>query len=115
MPRSRALSVIRAGEPLCRVPTADSLVPFCTVKAGESLSLCLTGEEEVRRELRLEREALEGPLPAGTAVGEAVYFLGDQEVGRVPLVTGQPVRLDRSSGGDLLGRILTARLRMCAP
>jgi len=101
----RSETVVQVGETLCRAPTTGSLIPFCTVKAGESLSLCLTGEEKVRRELRLDREVLEGPLLAGTAVGEAVYFLGKQEAGRVPLVTGEAVTLDRTESVDFLGRL----------
>ena len=101
----RAEQVVQTGEILCRVPASGSLTPFCGVEAGESLSLCLTGEEQVRRELRLDREVLEGPLPAGTAVGEAVYFLENQEVGRVPLVTGIAVTADRTAGGGLLDRL----------
>ena len=101
----RAEQSIQAGETLCRVPTLGSIIPFCAVKAGENLSLCLTGEEEVRREIRLGREVLEGPLPAGMPVGEMVCFLGEQEVGRVPLVTGEAVTADWAEGLDLLGRL----------
>lgn len=101
----RSETVVQVGETLCRAPTAGSLTLFCTVRAGESLSLCLSGEEQVRRELRLDREVLEGPLPAGTAVGEAVYFLENQEVGRVPLVTGEAVTADRTASVDFLDRL----------
>ncbi len=101
----RTEQAAQAEEILCRVPTSGSLTPFCGVEAGESLALCLTGSEQVRRELRLDREVLEGPLPAGTSMGEAVYFLGNQEVGRVPLVTGIAVTADRTTGGGLLDRL----------
>ena len=101
----RAEPAAEEGEVLCRVPTAGSLTPFCPVAAGEGLSLCLASGEEAERELRLDRETLEGPLPAGTQIGEAVYCLQDKELGRVPLVTARPVSGDRTESRDLLSRL----------
>ena len=101
----RAEPAAEEGEVLCRVPTVGSLTPFCPAAAGEGLSLCLASGEEVKRELRLDRETLEGPLPAGTQIGEAVYYLQDKELGRVPLVTARPVSGDRTESRDLLSRL----------
>lgn len=94
--------VIQAGELVCQMPTVGSLSPFCPVLAGEELTLCLAQDEQVQRTLRLEREMLEGPLPAGLRVGEAIYTIDGQEVGRIPLVTGRNVTADGISAISLL-------------
>ena len=93
------------GEVLCRLPVADSLVPFCPVAAGEDAGVCLAEGEQVECELRLEVPALAAPVPAGLQVGEAVYLLNGEEAARIPLVTGRAVSRDAAQPLGLLGRL----------
>ena len=93
------------GEVLCRLPVADSLVPFCPVAAGKDADVCLAEGEQVECELRLEVPALAAPVPAGLQVGEAVYLLNGEEAARIPLVTGRAVSRDAAQPQGLLGRL----------
>ena len=101
----RGCTLAAAGEELCRIPTADSLTPFCAVVAGESAGLCLSQGEQARRELELYFKILEAPAPAGTAVGEAVYYVAGRPAARVPLVTASAVRDDRAPHQGFLERL----------
>lgn len=58
--------------------------------AADSFSWPLGAGEELEMEIRLDR-ALTGPLRAGAPVGEAVFRLKGQEVGRVGLLCGMKV------------------------
>lgn len=84
----RSQVVARAGDVLCRLPVANSLMPFCPVVAEEGASLCLTGGEAVRWELLLEQVSLTAPVERGTRVGEAVYYVNGTQAAAIPLVTG---------------------------
>lgn len=79
------------GEPLCRVPVSGGLIPFCPVVAETSAALCLTPGETVRREIKLGTPALFAPVSVGSRVGEAVYYLNDKEILRIPLVAGTSI------------------------
>ena len=49
---------------------------------------CPAEGETLQTDIRLDRP-LTAPLAAGTAVGEAVFTLNGQEIGRVKLLCGQ--------------------------
>ncbi len=102
----RAQTLTEAGERVCRLPVSESLIPFCTAVAGESRALCLEPGERVDRELRLDQTALTAPISEGTRLGEAVYFSGGTEVGRVPLVAGEEIPVLRHPGLGFLDRLL---------
>ena len=92
------------GEIQAHLPTQGSLLPFCPVSAGEELSLCLAEGERVERKLEFNALCLEGPLKAGTPVGEAVFYCDGVEAARVPLVTGMAVADDLAPPRSLLAR-----------
>lgn len=79
------------GTSVCRMPTEGSLLPFCPVVLQEAETVCLKKDERVERELRLDSNVLTAPLPAGKKIGEAVYRSGEQELCRIPLITGVSV------------------------
>lgn len=86
-----------AGEPVCRLPVRDSLLPFCPVAAENNICLPLTQGECVTRELHLEQQTIQAPTPAGTRAGEAVYLLNGEELARTALVTCIPVKKEVAS------------------
>lgn len=86
-----ARTILEAGEAVACLPAAGTLVPFCAVAAAEPLTAVLGAGEEAETALELDRDILAAPVPAGTAVGEAVCTLDGTELGRVPLVTAQDV------------------------
>ena len=79
------------GETLCRLPVSGGLIPFCPVVAETSLTVCLAPGETVRRELKLGTPALFAPVSAGSRVGEAIYYLNEKEISRIPLVAGASI------------------------
>ncbi len=87
-------TLLEAGEIVACLPAAGALVPFCAVAAAEPLTAVLRAGEEAETTLELDREVLAAPVPAGTAVGEAVCTLDGTELGRVPLVTTRNVNRD---------------------
>ena len=82
------------GEVLCRLPADGSLLSFCPVAAERTVSLCLTSGETVRQKLALDFAALTAPVPLGTRVGEAVFYMENEVLARVPLVTASELRHD---------------------
>lgn len=87
----KAESLAAKGKPLCRLPVSGGLIPFCPVVADTSAAVCLAQDETVRRELKLGAPALFAPVSAGSQVGEAVYYLNDKEILRIPLVAGTSI------------------------
>ncbi len=80
---------LKAGTELARMPVRDSLAPFVPLVAGEDVTLCLGTDEEPRRRLELPEGPLQAPLEKGSAVGTAVYTVGEEERLRVPLVAAE--------------------------
>ena len=101
----RVERLTQQGEILARIPTRGSLLPFCPVAAGEELALCLAEGEQVERKLEFNAHCLEGPLQAGTTVGEAVFYCNGAEAARIPLVTGTAVADDLAPPQGLLARL----------
>ncbi len=87
----KAEPLAEKGEALCRLPVSGGLIPFCPAVAEDSATLCLAPGETVRRELKLGAPALFAPVSAGSRLGEAVYYLNDEEVLRLPLVAGTSI------------------------
>ena len=89
--RYHAQPLAAQGAVLARVPVSGGLIPFCMVVAAESASVCLQGDEAVRCELELNQTTLIAPVAAGEVLGEAVYYLGDEQLARLPLLAGTSV------------------------
>ena len=93
---SRCLA--QKGEVLCRLPVKGSLVPFCEVTAGETITAALSAEERVRFEAVLCSESLTAPVAAGETVGEGIFSLNGEKLARVPLLLAQSVEQNTASG-----------------
>jgi D-alanyl-D-alanine carboxypeptidase (penicillin-binding protein 5/6) len=87
--RFRESHVLRAREPIAEVAAAgrDEQIP---VAAGKSVSVTVLKGERVRTLVESPDE-VEGPLPAGAAVGSIEVAQGDEVLERVPLVTARAV------------------------
>ena len=79
-------------EPVAELPVKGGDLSTVAIQAETGISYPLAQGEQP--EIRLELpEALTAPLTKGTVVGEAVAFLGDQEIGRTKLLCGADVAL----------------------
>ena len=78
------------GQTLQTSPVQGGVKPAVPLVAADSFSWPLAEGETWNREIRLDRP-LTAPLAAGTPVGEAVFTVGGQEVGRVGLLCGETV------------------------
>lgn len=81
----------RAGERIGQLPVSGALAPVCPIETAETLTAALSAGESVRVDYELTEETLTAPVYAGTPVGEAVYYVNSEELGRVPLTAGQSV------------------------
>ena len=86
------------GEVLCRVPVKGSLIPFCEVTAGETVSAALLAEDRVYFEPVFSAECLTAPAAAGETVGAGIFSLNGEELARVPLFLAQSVDRNTVSG-----------------
>jgi D-alanyl-D-alanine carboxypeptidase len=98
-------TLVQQGEVLTRLPVTGSLRSFCTVTAAETVSAALQAGDEPERTLQLNRETLEAPVTAGTKVGEVVFTLNGQELGRTAAVVDMDVAEDTAPELGLLGRL----------
>lgn len=88
-PRSVLLT---EGEAAAELPVKCGSFTVVAVEAEETIAYPLAAGE--RAEVRLELpESLAAPLMKGTVVGEAVVFLGNEEIGRTKLLCGADVSL----------------------
>lgn len=94
-----------AGESVCRVPAQGSLLPFCPVTVEEDVTLCLSGDERVERQIILAQNCLQAPVQAGAPVGEVVFSAGGQELARAVLVTALEIPSHVAVRQNLLGRL----------
>ena len=78
------------GQETARMPVKDGLPASVPLVAAESFSWPLAEGETLERRISLYKP-LTVPLSAGTAVGEAVFTVKGQEVGRVELLCGRDV------------------------
>jgi len=89
--------MIQAGgikEVVCRLPTKDSLLPFCSVGIEEGKRLCIKKTERVERIIQLDFETVTAPLAVGQVVGRAMYLTEGQELCRLPLVSMGNIKKD---------------------
>lgn len=78
------------GQVLERAAVANGQPTTVPLTAADSFSWPLAAGETLERQIRLNG-LLTAPLTVGTAVGEAVFSVNGQEVGRVALLCGQNV------------------------
>ena len=86
-----AAQLARAGEAVGRLPVSGGLSPVCPVETAEDFSAALSDGEDVKVDYEMTETALAAPVYAGTPVGEAVYYVNSEELGRVPLTAGRNV------------------------
>lgn len=102
-------TVVQAGEQVGRLSVEGSLVPLCPVVAGEAVCAALKGGEELETQLCLDECSLSAPVTQGQRVGELIYSLEGEELGRAVLITAQAVPRNEAESGNWLKGIL-ARL-----
>ena len=68
--------------------------PDFSLLAGDELSLLLPEGAQPELRLEVEESALRAPITAGQSLGQAVFLLEGQELGRVPLIADRS--LDKS-------------------
>ena len=100
------------GERVGSLPVTGGLPPVCPVTAGEELTAALAQEERVEVELVLESASLTAPVLRGQRVGEQIYTLDGQELGRVPLLAGESVACDLADSGGFWDGVLERLARL---
>lgn len=84
--------LVSAGSVVKTLPVADGKADTVRIETSKSLGVPLAEGEASLVGCRIELpEGLTAPVSYGQHVGEAVYTLGDCELGRVPLVAGERV------------------------
>lgn len=84
-------TVVREGNVVGYLPVEGSLIPGCTIVAEDSFTAALLEGETVETEMVLTETALAAPVAQGQQVGELICSLNGEELGQVPLVTGEAV------------------------
>ena len=85
---ARWLAVL--GQPLRRVSVEGGVQKTVALVAAESFSWPAAKDERIETHLELA-DSLTAPLAAGTKVGQAVFTLDGEEIGRVDLLCGESV------------------------
>lgn len=85
---ARRLAVL--GQPLRRISVKGGVQKTVSLVAAESFSWPAAENEKLETRLELS-QALAAPLGAGTKVGQAVFTLNGEELGRVDLLCGEYV------------------------
>ena len=91
---AKRLSVL--GQPFRRVLVKGGAQKTVTLVAAESFSWPAAKDERIETHLELA-DSLTAPLAAGTRVGQAVFMLDGQEIGRVDLLCGESVAPEAES------------------
>ena len=102
-------TAVTTGERVGALPVEGSLAPLCPILAAGTVSAALRAGETLERDVRLDTARLTAPAAEGQQVGELIYSLEGEELGRVPLITAQAVPRDLAENGNWLTRLL-ARL-----
>lgn len=88
----KPVTVAGAGEKVTQAAVTGGVQPAVDAIAGDKLEVRLDPDFLPKLEQRLEvKETLPAPVKQGQSLGQAVYFLDGQELGRVSLVAGQDV------------------------
>ena len=81
--------LIAKGDLLCRVPVRDSLIPFMTLRAEESVYAALTPEENAVLSLNMGTEILTAPIVLGTEIGEGTFSVNGEAVAHIRLLCNE--------------------------
>lgn len=103
--RYEGQTVACAGEVIGYLPVNGGLVPTCPVAFGSECTLALLPEETAEVSVTLEESQLTAPVKQGDVLGEVVWSVGGQELGRASLVAGANVMDNKAEEGNLLGKI----------
>lgn len=88
----RAEKGLPKGEAVTEIPVTKGEKECVPAVVGEEISILLKKEQDSDWETRLEvLPSLHAPIKAGERVGELVYLVQGEEVGRTPLVTAEDV------------------------
>lgn len=110
----RLAQVASAGETLLSLPTTGAIEKTVPVICVRDLFACVP---RYRSGLRVEVElpkAVPAPTAAGTVVGRAIVYLGDQPLGYTPLATGEwvnkrtPLGIFARLASSVLKKLLTS-------
>ena len=101
----RAKELTRAGEQVCQLPVADSLIPVCPISAAEDCSVALAEGEKLQYDILLDQELLTAPVERGAPLGRVVFRLKGEEVADIPLVAGADIPRDSVSVRGLWDRL----------
>ena len=104
-------TLVERGGAVCDLPVAGSLTPFCTVIAAQSVQVALKAGEIPQPELHLIEEQITAPVLPDTVVGELIYYLNGEEIGRTDLMTEASIPSDLAPKRNLLERLLTPLLK----
>jgi len=77
----------RAGERVCRLPTAQSLLPFCTLAAKDTVRIAVSDSDTLERRLRLNYDVLTAPVSKGAVVGSVEWYRDGALLAETPLIT----------------------------
>lgn len=86
-----AHSLSGTGERIGRLPVSGGLAPACPVETAAGLTAALAPGEVVETVCELTETDLAAPVFQGTQVGEVIYYVNQEELARVPLVTGRDI------------------------
>lgn len=101
----RAEKGLPKGEAVTEIPVTKGEKERVSAVVGEEISILLEKEQGSDWETRLEvLPSLHAPIKAGERVGELVYLVQGEEVGRTPLVTAEDV--ERANLYTMLERML---------
>lgn len=101
----QARELTQAGEQVCQLPVADSLIPVCPVSAVGRCSVALAEGEDLQRDILLEQGLLTAPVEKGTPLGRVVFRLEGEAVAETPLVAGADIPRDSVSVRGLWDRL----------
>ena len=78
---------IRAGERVCRLPTAQSLLPFGPLIAKDTVRVAVSDGDTLERRLRLNYEVLTAPISKGAVVGSVEWYQNGELLAETTLIT----------------------------
>lgn len=104
-------TLVEAGGEVCSLPVIGSLTSFCPIAAAQTVRTALKSGEIPQAELHMIQQQITAPVSVDTVVGELIYYLDGQEIGRTDLVTDCSVSDDLAPKLNLWERLLAPLLK----
>lgn len=82
-----------------------SLLSALALKVERDMFCLIKNEDEVRSEIILDQTSVQAPLQAGTVFGTMSFYLGDELLGRVNIVSGVNIYRDEVETMNFLDRL----------